>query len=372
MRAFDFQQGPEKESVLWQLAVIDTPDDPPRGQLISAEALQRLAGGNRKDKRQAAALAKMLDGRRGTPEFVRVVAHFNLQDRYGELLAMAQQNATAQLGVDAVRVLLDKKETKRIHSVLAGADLAAAVATATVLGTAADDRATETLTAVVKDAQRPLPLRREAARALAKNHTGAKWLLGLAKDSKLDGSLRDSVAVPLCTAAWPDIHKEAATLFPPPAGAQQPLPPISELVKMKGDAGRGRQVYLNSGTCIKCHQVGNEGKEVGPNLSEIGSKLAPVAMYESILFPSAGISHNYESHEVTTADGVSAIGLLVDKTAETIRLKNAEGIILSYPAAGAEVRRLDLSLMPADLQKNMSPQDLADLVEYLGTLKKGK
>jgi len=370
MRAFDFQQGPEKDAVLWELAVIDTPDDTSRAQFIAAEAIQRLAGGNRKDKRHAAALAKMLDGRRGTPEFVRVVSHFDLKDRYDELLALAQQNAQAQLGVDAVRVLLDKKETQRIASALTGSDVAAALATAVVLGTAADDRARDALSAVLGGSERPFALKREAARALAKSQAGAKLLISLARENKLDAPLKEAVAVPLCTAVWPDINKQAAELFPPPAGAQQALPPISELVKLQGDAGRGRQVYFSRGTCINCHQVGTEGKEVGPNLSEIGSKLAPAAMYESILFPSAGISHNYEQYEVTTEDGISAIGLLVEKTAESIKLKNAEGIVLTHPAAGSELRRLEVSLMPADLQKNMSAQDLADLVAYMATLKK--
>lgn len=370
MRAFDFQKGLEKNDVLWQLAMLSTPEDPARGQLISAEAIQRLVGGNPKDRRHAAALGKMLDGRRGTPEFVRVVAQFDLRDRYGELLALAQQNAQAQLGVDAVRVLLDKKETQRIAGALTGADAAAALATAMVLGTAADDRAADALAALLGNAERPLPLRREAARALAKNHAGAKMLLTLAKDNKLDAALKDAVSVPLCTAVWPDVNKQAAELFPPPGGSKQPLPPIQDLVKLAGDAGRGRQVYISRGTCINCHQVGSEGKEVGPNLSEIGAKLAPAAMYESILFPSAGISHNFELYELTTADGITAVGLLVDKTADKIRLKNAEGIILSHPAAGSELRRLETSMMPADLQKNMSTQDLADLVAYLATLKK--
>jgi len=329
-----------------------------------------LAGGNVKDKRHAVALAKMLDGRRGTPEFVRVVAHFDLKDRYDELLALAQQHAQAQLGVDAVRVLLDKKETPRIAAALSGAELTAALATAAVLGTASDDRATAPLSAVLENIDRPLPLRREAARALAKNHAGAKLLIGLARENKLEQPIKEAIAVPLCTAAWPDINKQATEFFPPPAGRQQPLPPIQEMVKLQGDAGRGRQVYFSRGTCINCHQVGAEGKEVGPHLSEIGNKLAPAAMYESILFPSAGISHNFEQYEVTTQDGISAIGLLVEKTAETIKLKNAEGIVLSHPAAGSELRRLETSLMPADLQKNMSTQDLADLVAYLATLKK--
>ena len=54
-------------------------------------------------------------------------------------------------------------------------------------------------------------------------------------------------------------------------------------------------MFHTTGTCIQCHQVNGLGKEVGPNLSEIGKKLTKQALFESILYPSAGISHNFET-----------------------------------------------------------------------------
>ena len=45
------------------------------------------------------------------------------------------------------------------------------------------------------------------------------------------------------------------------------------------------------------------------------------------------------------------------------------------PETVGEIRKLEkskLSLMPADLQKVMSAQDLVDVVQYLMTLKKTK
>ena len=41
--------------------------------------------------------------------------------------------------------------------------------------------------------------------------------------------------------------------------------------------------------CSKCHQINGTGTDFGPNLSEIGAKLAKKALYETILDPSAGI-----------------------------------------------------------------------------------
>ena len=80
----------------------------------------------------------------------------------------------------------------------------------------------------------------------------------------------------------------------------EPLPPVAELVKRSGDAGRGKELFFGIGTCVKCHKVKGEGKEVGPDLSEIGTKLSKEALYVSILDPSAGVSFNYETWLVRT------------------------------------------------------------------------
>jgi putative heme-binding domain-containing protein len=117
--------------------------------------------------------------------------------------------------------------------------------------------------------------------------------------------------------------------------------------------------------------VNGEGKEVGPNLSEIGGKLSKPALFESILYPSAGISHNYETYSAVTSDGNVLTGLLVSQTAEAVTLKKEDGLTVTLkPADIEELVKQKISLMPADLQKTMTTQELVDVVEYLTTLKK--
>ena len=85
------------------------------------------------------------------------------------------------------------------------------------------------------------------------------------------------------------MRKAAEELFPLPASRDsEPLPPLAELLNRKGDVAMGRIVFHSTGTCTKCHVVNGLGREIGPNLSEIGKKLAKPAMFESILYPSAG------------------------------------------------------------------------------------
>jgi putative heme-binding domain-containing protein len=187
----------------------------------------------------------------------------------------------------------------------------------------------------------------------------------------LSEDLKAAAGAALQSAQWKDIRPQVAELFPPPAGKDNvALPPIGELAKRRGDIGRGKTLFATTGTCATCHVVNGEGKEVGPDLSEIGKKLGREALYESILYPSAGISHNYENHLLETKSGTVTNGLLVSQTAEEIVLKGADGLVRTFKRKDVETfDKTNVSLMPADLQKVLSAQDLTDVVEYLLTLK---
>jgi putative heme-binding domain-containing protein len=149
------------------------------------------------------------------------------------------------------------------------------------------------------------------------------------------------------------------------------LPPVSELVKRSGDVAAGKHVFNTIGTCAKCHKVRGEGKEVGPDLSEIGSKLSKEALYVSILDPSAGISHNFETYTFLLADGSVQNGILVSQTDAEFQVKTAEAIVRKIPREEVEeFKKSTVSLMPADLQKLLTAQNLVDMVEYMTTLKK--
>ena len=140
---------------------------------------------------------------------------------------------------------------------------------------------------------------------------------------------------------------------------------------MKGDAGNGRIVFFSTGTCHKCHVVDGMGREIGPNLTEIGSKLSREAMFESVLYPSAGISHNYEMWTVVLGSGTTVNGLLVSSTDAEVSLRGDDALVRRFPRTDIEeLVKQKISLMPADLQKTMTSQELADVVEYMQGLKK--
>ena len=119
--------------------------------------------------------------------------------------------------------------------------------------------------------------------------------------------------------------------------------------------------------------VDGVGREVGPNLSQIGDKLGREALFTSILYPSAGISHNYEMYTLVTESGTVESGLMISETDDALTLRTMEGIDRRFDRGEVlEMTRQEVSLMPADLQKLLSAQELVDVVEYLTTLKKAR
>jgi len=215
-------------------------------------------------------------------------------------------------------------------------------------------------------------LRKQAVRALAQAQEGAAALLKLAKEEKLPQDMKLMAGSELNNVRWAKIKTEAAQLLPLPRGQNSgPVPPISELVKMKGDAAKGAVIYRRDTVgCIKCHQVNGEGVDFGPNLSEIGTKLGKDALYEAILDPSAGVSFGYEAWQIELKNGDEAYGLIVSDTADEIAVKTQGGIVARYKKSDiAKREQQKLSIMPAGLQQTMSTQDLAHLVEYLSSLK---
>ena len=224
---------------------------------------------------------------------------------------------------------------------------------------------------VMLDASADPGTRREAVKGLAGIRQGAVELQKLAEAGELDGGYKEAVIAGLQTSRWQDLREYAAAKYPlPPTKDSQPLPPISELATRSGDVANGRIIFNTTGTCNKCHQVNGIGLEIGPNLSEIGKKLTKEALLESILYPSAAISHNYETWSVLTEDGQQYTGLLVSDTAEGITLKDDKGILRTVAAGNVEAKKKqDISLMPADVQQLLTQQELLDLVEYMTTLK---
>ncbi len=134
-----------------------------------------------------------------------------------------------------------------------------------------------------------------------------------------------------------------------------------------GDPKNGRLVFGR--VCINCHKVGEKGAELGPELTHVRQKLAPVKLLESILEPNAEVDPKYVSTLVVTDDGKSTTGLLVSENdKELVLYDGKEKKTISLDTIEERVK-LKQSSMPEGLASTLSPPELLDVIEYLKSLK---
>ncbi len=374
-RAFDFHRDPAERELKTNTLLALLAGNHPAQTQIAALSLKHLGGLSGQQREKLLPMLNEVVAKIEDPE--RVVAltkQFGLSQQYPRLLQIARENPAEQAGVEAMRALLDAQADELVGKALTSPDSQQAVAVATALGYSNHGRATKLLMQTMNDKKAPLAVRRASVTGLTQFKGGAERLVELAKADKLDGKLADAAAAGLHGSQLPHIKQAAEKLFPlPPTKNNKPLPPIEQLVSRRGDAKRGRVLFNTEATCVKCHIVNGVGREVGPNLSEIGKKLSRQAMYQSVLFPSAGISHNYESYTILMADGTQVTGLMTSETEETVSIKDINALTRTYNKDDVEfMKKNETSLMPADLQKVMTEQDLIDVVEYMTTLTKAK
>ncbi|WP_425615097.1 PQQ-dependent sugar dehydrogenase [Anatilimnocola sp. NA78] len=145
-----------------------------------------------------------------------------------------------------------------------------------------------------------------------------------------------------------------------------------EILSLPGNASRGKLLFLesNSVQCRGCHRVGEQGKEVGPDLTEIGKKLDRAKLLESILEPSKTIDPKYVTGLIETIDGRVLSGVLVRRDDREIVLRGVDGKDTTIPASDIEqFATQQKSIMPELLLKDMTAAQVADLIEYLGSLR---
>lgn len=341
---------------------------------LAVEALTRLEG---VDLNASPAIKgrvlQVLDKTRGTPSFVKLVQHFKLPDQNAGLLEVAIAQPSSEGGVEAMRIILANGGTALVRQTLEDTNALAATRTAEALGNTGDKQSVGLLLPVLLDSRRDVALRKQAVRSLARISEGAGELLKLAKEEKLADDLKFTASAELNAVRWPEIKAEAAKILPIAQGQNAaPLPPLSELVKMNGDAANGARIFTNASPgCANCHVVNGRGIELGPNLSEVGTKLGKDALIEAILEPSSGVSFGYEAWSFTLKSGDEVYGLVASETADEVAVKNIGGIITRLKKSDLASRQQSkLSIMPAGLQAAMTTQELVDLVEYLAALKK--
>jgi len=133
----------------------------------------------------------------------------------------------------------------------------------------------------------------------------------------------------------------------------------------KADARRGEALFFHSAACATCHRVGNRGINFGPDLTNLGARMEPKYVVQSILEPNAVITEGFAAHTVE-AGGKSHFGVLLS-TGSIVRLGVAGGQVVEIPEKDiTKHETLPVSPMPP-MGALLGPQDVADIAKWLLT-----
>lgn len=130
----------------------------------------------------------------------------------------------------------------------------------------------------------------------------------------------------------------------------------------------GKKIY-SAILCSRCHSMGGQGGDIGPDLTQLGTRFSNKDILEAIIHPDKAISDQYVSTIFTLKNGESVLGRLVNED-------KASYSISQNPFAPDQLRKIakkdvasrknsTVSIMLPGLINSLNADELRDLVAYL-------
>lgn len=139
-----------------------------------------------------------------------------------------------------------------------------------------------------------------------------------------------------------------------------------------GDAKAGREIFMKDvkAGCVRCHRVGAEGGQIGPDLTALHQTTDRLFILESIVDPNAVIAPGFQSVLLTLKSGESVSGILSFESEEEIVLTSVvDGKHRNIKAADIAERMPLPSAMPPGFGLILGKHAIRDLVEFIATAK---
>ena len=137
----------------------------------------------------------------------------------------------------------------------------------------------------------------------------------------------------------------------------------------KGDLKRGEALFKKQ-ACVACHTTANGQTPKGPHLVDIGKRYKPKELVESILKPDAKIAQGFDTYLFLMKSGKVYTGFVSGESADEVQVRQTTGVALKLKKNDIELRqKKEESMMPKGVAGNLTPEQLADLIAYLQSLK---
>ena len=107
------------------------------------------------------------------------------------------------------------------------------------------------------------------------------------------------------------------------------------------------------------------GQAIGSDLANLRDRTA-ASLLVAILDPNRAVEPRYFEYEIETDEGRLLTGLILSESETHVVLATADGKQHAMPRGQIEALRTNgRSLMPEGLEKELSPQQIADVIAYV-------
>lgn len=140
------------------------------------------------------------------------------------------------------------------------------------------------------------------------------------------------------------------------------------VTQLPGNPLRGQALFEGKGKCTSCHRVGETGSALGPNLTEIATKLKIDQLRNSLLNPDAMVPLTYQRYRVITRDGKAISGKLLNQDPYSLQMIDSDNQLVAFERS--ELREWGFIQTPPmpSYRETLSSGELTDLLAYLATL----
>ena len=201
---------------------------------------------------------------------------------------------------------------------------------------------------------------------LLSNERGIKLLITALAEKQLNPSDLSAASRSLLLSHKDEaIRKQAQKIFAssPNEKRADVLQKFEKASSLAGDATRGQEIFKKQ--CANCHKHQNIGTDFGPKLSALQDKSASFLL-PAILDPNRSIDARYRSWTAVTNQGQQVVGMIAEETATSITIAQADGRKVTLLRNELEfLKSSNLSFMPEGLEKDITPQDMADVMLFL-------
>lgn len=309
----------------------------------------------------------------GRPEYVELSIRFHRVNHIEKLLDFAEKYPDHFASSEAIKFLI---ENDLLHSAESRLNKSAESKVSSnlipLLSATGSESAFQVLLRILNKEDSTDETKKAIIRSFSATLSGAHKLIELEKKSLIPPSLKLYSGQILSLVPWAKVRESASKVFPASKQKGALGLSLSDISKFPADIIRGKAVFNDPvAGCLRCHKVSGKGVGFGPELTQIGDKLPPEALLESIQNPSAGIAFGFEAWEIELDTTEYLYGIIISETEDFIILRDTLGVDQKISLDSIVDRaKSPVSAMPIGLSSLITPGQMADLIAYLSSLKK--